>query len=328
MSDLYVLGARQRQLFLKAGEEWNLYEAALILRLDTESGAVETCVEYKSPPEAHASEHSSNIFKAGTLVGDTLYTCTSTEVLIFKLPDFEQIGYISLPLFNDLHHVTPSSDGNLLIVSTGLDMVLKVSLGGKVLACWSVLDEDPWLRFSRTVDYRKVESTKPHKSHPNYVFELDGDIWVTRFRQRDAVTVGGPAKRIHIDVQTPHDGLVRGDRIYFTTVDGQVVIANRQTLKVADIIDLKEINGHNSLLGWCRGILLMEDQRVWVGFSRVRKTSFTENVLWAKNIFRDGMDERPTHIALYDIPKKTCLQEFALEPYGMNIVFSIFEAKP
>ncbi len=327
MSDLYVLGARQRRLFLKAEEEWNLYEAALILRLNIEGGTVETCIEYKSLPEARASEHSSNIFKAGTLVGDTLYTCTSTEVLIFKLPDFQQIGYISLPLFNDLHHVTPSSDGNLLIVSTGLDMVLKVSLGGEVLACWSVLDEDPWLRFSRTADYRKVESTKPHKAHPNFVFELDGEIWATRFRQRDAVTVPGLAKRINIDVQTPHDGLVRGDHIYFTTVDGRVVIANRHTLEADDIVDLKKINGHNSLLGWCRGILLVDNEKAWVGFSRVRKTSLTENILWVKNIFREGMDVRPTHIALYDISKKTCLQEFDLEPYGMNIVFSIFEAK-
>jgi hypothetical protein len=206
-------------------------------------------------------------------------------------------------------------------------MVLKVSLGGQVLACWSVLDEDPWSRFSRTADYRKVESTKPHKAHPNFVFELDGDTWVTRFRQRDAVTIGGPPKRINIDVQTPHDGLVRGDRIYFTTVDGQVVIANRRTLQVDDIIDLKKINGDNSLLGWCRGILWMDDERVWVGFSRVRKTSLTENVLWVRNIFRDGMDERPSHVALYDISRKTCLQEFAVEPYGMNIVFSIFDAK-
>src|SRR5579863_1128483 len=125
MAGLYVLGARQRKLFLKHEEEWNLYESALILHLDTETGEVRTCVEYKSPPPARANEHSSVVFKSGTLAGDILYACTSTEVLIFKLPQFERIGYISLPCFNDVHHVTLSRDGNLLAASTGLDMVVK-----------------------------------------------------------------------------------------------------------------------------------------------------------------------------------------------------------
>ena len=46
MGGLYVLGARQRRLLLEPEEEWNLYESALILRLDPESGEVRTCVEY------------------------------------------------------------------------------------------------------------------------------------------------------------------------------------------------------------------------------------------------------------------------------------------
>ena len=91
-------------------------------------------MEYQSPAEARANENSSNVFKAGTLIGDTLYACTSTEVLIFKLPEFKQIGYISLPCFNDVHHVTPSSDGNLLVASTGLDMVVKFTPKEK---CWN-----------------------------------------------------------------------------------------------------------------------------------------------------------------------------------------------
>src|SRR5580700_8526251 len=103
MESLYVLGARQRKLLLKDEEEWNLYEAALIFHLNPNTGAVRTCVEYQTPLEARANEHSSNVFKSGTLVGNILYTCTSTEVLIFRLPNFERIGFISLPCFNDLH---------------------------------------------------------------------------------------------------------------------------------------------------------------------------------------------------------------------------------
>jgi hypothetical protein len=332
MASIYVLGARQRNLLVKSEEEWNLYESALILRLDTETGKVRSCLEYQSPPEARAHDNSSNVFKAGTLIGDTLYACTSTEVLIFSLPEFKQIGYVSLPSFNDLHHVTLSADGNLLVASTGLDMVVKFTLQGKVLERWNVLNEDPWLRFSRDIDYRKVDSTKPHRSHPNFVFELDGEVWVTRFRQRDAIALTGnglntSAKRIDIAVQTPHDGLVCGDRIYFTTVDGRVVIANRHTLKVDEVVDLKPIGGQGALLGWCRGLMPVDERKMWVGFTRVRKTHLQENVLWVKNIFHEGMAVKPTHISLYDIVGQQCLKEFDLEPHGMNIVFSILPAR-
>src|SRR6266480_265377 len=130
MSKLYVLGGRQRRPGLKepnAATEWFLYEAALIVEVNTGSGEVQTRVEHQTPEELLPGEKPSAHFHSGTLIGDTLYTCSTTEVLIYKLPEFKRIGYISLPCFNDLHHVTPSSDGNLLIVSTGLDLVMKVS---------------------------------------------------------------------------------------------------------------------------------------------------------------------------------------------------------
>jgi hypothetical protein len=155
---------------------------------------------------------------------------------------------------------------------------------------------------------------------------LDGQVWVTRFRQRDAVCLDDRSKRIDVEVMTPHDGLVWNDRVYFTTVDGRLVIANAKTQQVDSVVELKEIDGQDSLLGWCRGLLPIDDKRIWVGFTRVRKTKFQENVLWVKKAFREGMGVKPTHIALYDINKKKCLQEFDLEPHGMNIIFSIFEA--
>jgi hypothetical protein len=328
MSSIYVLGARQRKLLLRREEEWNLYEAALILELDTDSGAVRTCMEYRTPENARAHGNSSCVFKSGTLVGDTLYACTSTEVLIFKLPKFEIVNYISLKCFNDVHHVSPTSDGALVAAVTGLDMVVKFNSRGQALAEWSVLAEPVWSRFSRETDYRKFESTKPHKSHPNFVFELNGDLWVTRFRQRDALCLTDSGRRINIAVERPHDGLVCGDRIYFTSVDGQLIIVGSHSLQVEKIVDLKTIDGQKALLGWCRGLLPVDDSHVWVGFTRIRKTQFHENVLWVKNVFREGMSEKPTHIALYDVANRRCLNEFDLEAHGMNIVFSIFPAQP
>src|SRR5579862_1650012 len=143
MSHLYVLGGKQRKLILKQQEEWNLYESALILKLDTESGIVQTCVEYQTPSEARAHEHSSSIFKSGTLVGDVLYACTNTEVLVFKLPEFRLINYVSLPCFNDVHHVMPSWDGTLLAAVTGLDMVVRFTQQGELIDQWDVLQQPP-----------------------------------------------------------------------------------------------------------------------------------------------------------------------------------------
>lgn len=325
---LYVLGARQRKAMVHREEEWRLYESALILEVDPETGWAETRVEYKSPPEARASQNSSNIFKSGTLAGNLLYTCTSTEVLVFELPEFRIVNYISLPCFNDLHHVVPDNDGNLIVTSTGLDMVVKVTPEGRVVEVWNVLGEHPWSRFSREIDYRKVDSTKPHKAHPNFTFALDGETWVTRLNQRDAVCLDDSSKRIEIAAQPPHDGLIRGNHIYFTTVDGTVVMVDRQSLRVKETIDLKAIDGQRALLGWCRGLLPLNESTFWVGFTRVRKTNLRENVLWVRNIFREGMTEKPTHLTLYNIVEKTCLREFDLEAHGMNVVFSIFPAAP
>jgi hypothetical protein len=326
MSCLYVLGGRQRNLLIREQQEWTLYESALVLKLDVASGAVRTCIEYKSPTEAVPNDYSAYLFKSGTLVGDRLYTCTNTEILVFRLPSFEQLNYVSLPCFNDLHHVVPRRDGTLLVVNTGLDMVLRITPEGAVIEEWNVLGEPAWQRFSRDIDYRRVASTKPHRSHPNFVFQLERDLWCTRLHQRDAICLTDSAKRIDIALESPHDGVVRGRDIYFTLVDGRLAIANSATLSIDRVIDFKTMQDSNALLGWCRGVLPVDEQRLWVGFSRVRKTRFQDNVLWVKRVFKEGMIERPTHIALYDIGQKRCLQEFDLEPHGVNTIYSIFPA--
>jgi hypothetical protein len=323
MAQLYVLGGKQRKLTLKQEEEWNLYESALILKIDTESGAVRVCVEYKTPAAARAQKDSSSIFKSGTLVGDLLYACTNTEVIVFKLPDFQIVSYISLSCFNDVHHVTPSRDGTLLVVCTGLDLVVRLTPKGEVIEEWSTLAEPPWQQFSRSVDYRKVGSTKPHRSHPNFTFEIGPDVWATRFQQRDAICLTESGRRIDIAIESPHDGLVWGNQIYFTTVDGHIAIADAGSLLIERMIDLKGVDDPDALLGWCRGILPLHDDRFWVGFTRVRKTRVHENILWVKRVFKEGMVEKPTHISLYDLAQRRRLQEFDLEEHGMNIVFSI-----
>ena len=331
MAKLYVLGGRQRKVGIKPPtfqDEWYLYEAALILEVDCDTGAARTCVEYETPREARAGEQRAGNFHSGALIGNTLYTCTMTEVLIYRVPEFKQVGYISLPCFNDLHHVTPALDGHLLVVSTGLDMVLKVTPAGEAVREWCVTDETPWSRFSRAVDYRRVITTRPHLAHPNFVFELEDELWVTRFEQGDTICLNKPGKRIALDVYRPHDGLVCGERILFTGVEGKVVVVDRRTLAVQQIIDLRTIQdrGQEILPAWCRGLFPVDERTLWVGFTRIRQTLLRENVRWVKTVLREGTVAKPTHIALFDIVDERCLREIDLEPHGMHTVFGIFPA--
>ena len=331
MAKLYILGGRQRKVGIKPPtyqDEWYLYEAALVLEVDTETGCARTCVEYETPREARAGEQRAGNFHSGALIGDILYTCTMTEVLIYRVPSFEQVGYFSLPFFNDLHHATPSADGNLLVVSTGLDMVFKINMQGEKVAEWCVVDETPWSRFSRDVDYRRVVTTRPHKSHPNFAFELQDEVWVTRFEQGDAICLNKSGKRIGLGIYRPHDGLVCGDRILFTGVEGRVVIVNRRTLNLEQTIDLRQIQDSDQeiLPAWCRGLLPVDENKIWVGFTRIRQTLLRENVRWVKTVLREGTIAKPTHIALFDVVNKRCLREIDLEPYGMHTVFGIHPA--
>jgi hypothetical protein len=291
-----------------------------LLRVDTKTEDIEVLLTYESPAEVTADEEPAVLFKQGYLANDVLYLSTQTEILILAYPSLERLGYISLPSFHDVHHVRPTGTGTLLAVNTGLDQLLELTTDGDVVNRWHVLGGEPWGdRYSPDVDYRKMSSTKPYDSHPNHTFMLDDEVWVTRFIQRDAVAINNPERRIDIGLSQIHDGLVTDDHIYFTTVSGNVAIADRQTLEVVEVVNLNDISDGSDILGWCRGIAIGEDG-VWVGMSRLRATAIRENVSWVKEGFRRTM---PTHIARYDLEKRTLEQRIELEDYDLSAVFSL-----
>jgi len=110
--------------------------------------------------------------------------------------------------------------------------------------------------------------------------------------------------------------------IYFTSVDGRLILVEQKSLQIVEIIDLKTIDGGDGeLLGWCRGLWVVDERHVWVGFARVRKTKFMENVNWVKYAGKD--QGKTAHVALYDVPAKTCVKEIDLEKYGLNVVFNL-----
>lgn len=321
------MGGRQRST-AHFSHEWHGFRQAVIVRADPKSGEVETVVEYTSPPHASPEDRPSILFKAGSIVDGVLYVCTQTEVLGYSLPDFLQVAYLSLPFFQDLHHVTLNADGNYLIAVTGLDMVAEVTAEGEVLRQWNVLGEDPWHRFSPDMDYRRVLTTKPHASHPNYVFLEDGEVWATRFEQRDAVCLTAPGRRIEVGIERVHDGVVAGDRILFTTVNGWLVVIDRETHEARVKVDLNEIYATDRALGWCRGLAVLADGVVVVGFSRLRPSPIRQNLRWMQHRFgkRATKGNLPSRIAAFDLQQRRLLWELDLERAGLNALFSIHPA--
>ena len=328
MTQLYVVGGRQKASVDPTVKEWRAFEAGVVVRVDLETKRAETVLEYVSPPEAVPDEEPSVVFKSASLRDGRLYVPTQTEVLVYEVPSFRRIGYVSLPSFNDVHHVAPAPDGTLYVANTGLDMVQEIALDGRVVREWSTTDEELWTRFSRDVDYRKVATTKPHKSHPNHTVQLDGDLWVTRCDQHDFLCLTSSRAPIPVADRWIHDGILRGDRLYFTAVNGQVVVMNRDGSD-AQRYDLNELADKASSridapLGWCRGLEVLDDGRVVVGFSRMRQTKWKERVKWAKSqLGRDVHELYPTRVATFDLERRRQDDEINLEGAGINAIFSV-----
>jgi hypothetical protein len=323
---LIITGGEQRgKRGIAAGNKrWYRYGKAHLVCLDTDTAEATTLLSYESPADVTAEEDPAILFKQGFMDGDRLLLTTQTEVLILAYPSLEQIGYISIPSFNDVHHVRPTPSGTLLVVNTGLDQLIELTTDGEVVNRWSVVGDDPWNgRFSPTEDYRRHASTKPYEAHPNHVFHIGDEPWVTRFEHRDAVSILDRSRRIDIGLERIHDGVVAGDKVYFTTVDGHVVIADTENLTVDEVVDLNEIDGNEDILGWCRGILV-EGDRAWIGFSRLRPTAFRENVAWVREGFKRSVG---THVANYDLGARRLLKRVELEDTTpLNAVFSVLPA--
>lgn len=321
---LYVAGGQQRALrpMSAVGQDWYEYQKGIVLGLDTAAGQAKAEVEYVSPAGTAPDDSPRILFKSGTYENGLLYLCTQTEVIVYRPPQFEVVTYISLPMFNDLHHVRPTPDGNLLVANTGLDMVVELTHSGEVVNIWNVLGEDPWSRFSRDTDYRMVRTTKPHLAHPNQVFYIGDEPWASRFEQRDAISLVDPSRRIPIGLERIHDGLVDGELVYFTTVDGNVAIADTNSLEVIEVIDLTRAHPPDMLLGWARG-LLVDGPLMWVGFSRIRPTKFRENLGWVlAGLKRDF----GTHVGCYDLRTRQSLGQINVEPFGLSAIFGIYRA--
>lgn len=326
MCRFFLVGGKQRDDVANYSDEFR-YEEAIVLEVDIENHQVEKKIGYKTPLKYKAAEDSSVVFKASHIDNDNnlLFLCTQTEVLIYSIPDFWLKHHITHPHFNDVHHVRPTKNGNIYVVSTGLDLLMEVNISSEAVNYWDALGRKLWIKHNPKKDYRKVASTKPHESHPNFVFTVNDELWLTRFEQRDAINLN-TKKTIDIPTEKPHDGHLVNGKVYFTTVNGFIVIADPKSYKVIERINLNRIYRSMKIsLGWCRGLYIMDEEYALVAFSKMRKTKYRNNVNWLK-AFKKNMSRivsEKTRIAIINLKKSEVIDEIHVEDYEMNSIFSI-----
>lgn len=318
---LILSGGKQRENLDQKKAAGHRYECAKLVELDYHAKKAKVLIEYWGNQENYTEEMPSVSFAATSLVDGKLYLPTFTEVFIYQYPELKLLHTISYPFFNNIHHAIPFQD-YLVVASTGLDMLVYLdSKTFEPLRFVNVLGKDPWHKFDKNTDYRKVPSTQPHESHPNHTFILDGELWVSRFHQRDAVMVEDHSKRIEIGLERIHDGHVIGDYVYFTTVNGYIVIANAKTYKIEEMINLNEIEDTGRPLGWCRSLHL-EGDVAYVAFSSIRQTRMIDNVKWI--LKSSGAKEKSTRVVAYNLKTKTKLDEYKFSKKVMDTIFSLF----
>jgi len=324
VKSVLITGAQQREGALELGDG-KQYQAALLLRLNLDTGEVSELIQKSDGGENYPDEYPNIEFTAGCLCDHELYLCTDTEIFIYKYPELELITCISHPAFQNIHHVYPRNE-DILIANTGLDMIVRLDKKShEIMEYMNVQHKDAWHRFDQKVDYRKVHSTKPHDSHPNYVFEFNDSIWATRCIQKDAVNLSDSNDKIDVNSDSNaviHDGIVQDGKIYFTSVDGHVIIVDQKTKKVLEKINLNIIEKSRSPLGWCRG-LHIENDHALVGFTRLRKTKIKENVRWVKHFVKGDSKVLNTRVVLYDLRSKQKVREFAMPAEKIHAIYSI-----
>ena len=327
---LIITGGRQSDSNLSYfNKEWNNGIEGVIFEYDTIDKKIEEKITYKTPEKYRPKKNYSISFKSGSIHDNHLYVTTLTEVLIYTLPEYKLIERISLNIFNDLHHVV-FYERNLFIVITGLDLVIKYSLDEKKIKtfynCYPEIKT--WEKFDRDLDFRKINTTKPHLSHPNHVSVFQNKVFVTRYKQKDVLIFSMNGKvldKIDLNKGIPHDGAIFNNNFIYTTVNGNIIKVNKKDFLIREIIDLNIHENDRRSLGWCRGYE-KTDYNNYVGFSRIRPTKFVENIKWLGNKITDKVKlKMPTRIVCYNKDFSKINETINLEDYKMNWIFSILK---
>jgi hypothetical protein len=304
--------------------EGKYYGKAGLLKLDLNSGQFNTLLSKADGGKNYPAEHPNQQFTAACLDGDTLWLPTDTEIYQYQLPDLKQLKCFSHPCFHNIHSVHLFNN-ELVVTATGIDnIVVLCPETGEIKRIVNTEGKTPWHRFDPQTDYRLIHSTRPHDSHPNYVFKLENKLWVTRCTHDDAVCLDDVTDRIdvaHQDEMSVHDGIWWHDKLVFTRVDGYLVIVDPKTRNVIEKHD-PFANERNRPLGWCRG-LLVDGDIFYIGYSKLRKTRLMSKLKFISQGNFKYMDGNEALVVAYDMATKKVINTYAIPAGMLDAVYGI-----
>ena len=288
-----------------------LYQAGVVAELDPQTGRLASRLEWRDPQWSGPAV--GHCFKGASWDGDRLLLCTERQVLWVDPDGWRVTDRWTHPYLNDVHHAAVIG-GRLFVVSTGLDAVLEVQRGEVVAVHGAEAPE----RDLRTEDLR------PHRDHPNHVFEADGRPWVTRFHHHDCLALDGSGRQIHLGGQRVHDGVVHQERVWFTSVDGHLLGADPRSGRLEVDLDLAAHDPLPHPAGWCRGLWL-DDAVAWVGYTRIRATRFRSHLAWVRGAVRGAQvaTHHPTRVQAHDRHTGSVVATVPTESAGVDAVFGI-----
>lgn len=270
--------------------------------VDLASGRVDVLMRYLPPSALRVPTRG---FTGGCWGPDgALYVAGHAAVYRVDRRTWQVDGVLHMPSFNDLHHVAADAE-RLYVANTGSDAIDVFGRDGRFLgshaltpgwvlarrmageappevdvaACgWDGATPPGWTGEAREDGYHTPLAARgqvpywraklPDRFHPNHVCAAGDALLATCLRDgtirdvtRHRIVVAAPG-------QFPHDGLARGDGLWFTTIDGGVWQARPSEASTAAVrvLDVFDATGRH---GWCRG-LWADDETLAVGLTEVR----------------------------------------------------------
>ena len=326
MNDLLLTGGQLRPDGFALGEG-KYYSGARLLKLDPVTGQVQTLLAVDEGTANFPAEHPNLQFTAACTDGQALWLAMDTEIRRYTYPALDLMATISHPCFQNVHSVAVRGN-SLWITSTGLDLVVVLDKhSGALQELLHVDGKDPWQRYARDVDWRQVHSTRPHDFHPNFVFWLGDTPWVTRCTPEDAVPLRGPGRPVDLSgTKRPisvHDGVVHEGSVYFTLVDGTLVVMD-PAVPEAPLreIGLSALPGFGGVRGWCRG-LCFADGLAYVGFSRLRLTRSQSKLDWVRRAVGRGAAVEAASVLAVDLQSMRIVKDYRFEEGIIDAVYGI-----
>jgi len=292
------------------------FNKAIIQVIDWDNKTVLEEIEH-IPSKENLGADVSTMFKGAMVKGDYYWVVTNTEVLKYNWKTWELEDIYSDKTFNDLHAVLPLDD-HIMICNTGLEMIQIFDYKWNLLQEVNLASVPTYERFDRNTDYRTVGTTKPHEVHANHIFELDNEIWVTRGRH-GAARLNDFSAKITMDVGLCHDGLVREDKIYFSTVQGHIMAVDRRTLEIEDDIDINKDSPAGKQIGWTRGLEVVGN-KAYLGITKIRGSKFKEYTKW---IVKGEGILMPSSMLEIDLGTKNIVDTYKMQNYQDAAAYTI-----